>query len=275
MRIRIIDAFTDRPFAGNPAAVCLLDEADTWPDETWMQQVAAEMHLSETAFAHPLTDERRRRLGAALVHARGRDQPVRPRDPGHRARHAPRPRHARDRALHEPQRRARRAHGRRRHHHARLPGRARRARRPRPRACAEALGATPQATYATGALGDLLVVLDDEAAVRSAGARPRRHRRTSPAATASAASSPPRAPPTPRRRLRLRLALLRPRRRHPRGPRHRQRPHGPGAVLVEPPRPRRAHRPAGLGARRPRAHVDPRRPRPPHRPRGRRRSTAR
>ena len=45
MRIRIIDAFTDRPFAGNPAAVCLLD-ADTWPDEAWMQQVAAEMHLS-------------------------------------------------------------------------------------------------------------------------------------------------------------------------------------------------------------------------------------
>src|SRR5882724_13630388 len=56
MRIRIIDAFTDRPFAGNPAAVCLLDEADTWPDESWMQQVAAEMHLSETAFAHPLAE---------------------------------------------------------------------------------------------------------------------------------------------------------------------------------------------------------------------------
>jgi hypothetical protein len=31
----------------------LLD-ADTWPDEGWMQQVAAELHLSETAFAHPL-----------------------------------------------------------------------------------------------------------------------------------------------------------------------------------------------------------------------------
>ena len=56
MRIRIIDAFTDRPFGGNPAAVCLLDDADTWPDEAWMQQVAAEMHLSETAFAHPLSD---------------------------------------------------------------------------------------------------------------------------------------------------------------------------------------------------------------------------
>jgi len=41
MRIRIIDAFTDRPFAGNPAAVCLLD-GDSWPDEGWMRQVAAE-----------------------------------------------------------------------------------------------------------------------------------------------------------------------------------------------------------------------------------------
>jgi len=55
MRIRIIDAFTDRPFAGNPAAVCLLDTA-TWPDEGWMQHVATEMNLSETAFAHPLPE---------------------------------------------------------------------------------------------------------------------------------------------------------------------------------------------------------------------------
>ena len=56
MRIRIIDAFTDRPFGGNPAAVCLLDDTETWPDEAWMQQVAAEMHLADTAFAHPLSD---------------------------------------------------------------------------------------------------------------------------------------------------------------------------------------------------------------------------
>ncbi|HET6576106.1 MAG TPA: PhzF family phenazine biosynthesis protein [Fimbriiglobus sp.] len=44
----IVDAFTDRPFAGNPAAVCLL--ADRWPDDRWMQSVAAEMNLAETAF---------------------------------------------------------------------------------------------------------------------------------------------------------------------------------------------------------------------------------
>ncbi|HZY90145.1 MAG TPA: PhzF family phenazine biosynthesis protein [Gemmataceae bacterium] len=42
-----IDAFTDRPFAGNPAAVCLLPGPR---DERWMQQVGAEMNLSETAF---------------------------------------------------------------------------------------------------------------------------------------------------------------------------------------------------------------------------------
>jgi predicted PhzF superfamily epimerase YddE/YHI9 len=50
----IIDAFTDRPFAGNPAAVCLL--ADRWPDDRWMQSVAAEMNLAETAFAYRRPD---------------------------------------------------------------------------------------------------------------------------------------------------------------------------------------------------------------------------
>jgi PhzF family phenazine biosynthesis protein len=53
MRIGIIDAFTDRPFSGNPAAVCLLD-TDAWPEEAWMRQVAAEMNLPMTAFAYPL-----------------------------------------------------------------------------------------------------------------------------------------------------------------------------------------------------------------------------
>jgi PhzF family phenazine biosynthesis protein len=52
MRIRVIDAFTDRPFAGNPAGVCLLD-VGTWPDKEWMRRIAAELS-HETAFAHPL-----------------------------------------------------------------------------------------------------------------------------------------------------------------------------------------------------------------------------
>ncbi|QES51193.1 oxidoreductase [Streptomyces venezuelae] len=52
MRIRIVDAFTDRPFGGNPAGVLLLD--GEFPPDSWLQQVAAEVNLSETAFAHPL-----------------------------------------------------------------------------------------------------------------------------------------------------------------------------------------------------------------------------
>jgi predicted PhzF superfamily epimerase YddE/YHI9 len=47
-----VDAFTDRPFAGNPAAVALLPEG-AWPPEAWMQDVGAEMNLSETAFVKP------------------------------------------------------------------------------------------------------------------------------------------------------------------------------------------------------------------------------
>lgn len=42
-----VDAFTDRPFAGNPAAVCLLD---AWPEDALLQSIATENNLSETAF---------------------------------------------------------------------------------------------------------------------------------------------------------------------------------------------------------------------------------
>ena len=48
-----VDAFTDRWFAGNPAAVCLLPAPR---DEKWMQDVAREMNLSETAFLHRQRD---------------------------------------------------------------------------------------------------------------------------------------------------------------------------------------------------------------------------
>ena len=50
VRIVQVDAFTSKPFAGNPAAVCVLPAP---PDETWMRNVALEMNLSETAFLHP------------------------------------------------------------------------------------------------------------------------------------------------------------------------------------------------------------------------------
>ncbi|HEY1188776.1 MAG TPA: PhzF family phenazine biosynthesis protein [Gemmata sp.] len=46
----VVDAFTDVPFGGNPAAVCLLP---AWPSDGWLQNVAREMNLSETAFLVP------------------------------------------------------------------------------------------------------------------------------------------------------------------------------------------------------------------------------
>jgi len=165
MRIRIIDAFTDRPFAGNPAAVCLLDEADAWPDETWMQQVAAEMHLSETAFAHPLTEsddadwalrwftpEVETNLCGhatlATAHAMHRDRGT-PGTVRFLSRSGVLVAHTAEDGtitLDFPAARVSEA--------------------PAPDGLAEALGATAQATYTTGALGDRLIVLDDEAAVR-------------------------------------------------------------------------------------------------------------
>jgi PhzF family phenazine biosynthesis protein len=46
----IVDAFTNRPFTGNPAAVVPLE---TWADDAWLQNVALEMNLSETAYLVP------------------------------------------------------------------------------------------------------------------------------------------------------------------------------------------------------------------------------
>jgi len=50
LAITQVDAFTDRPFAGNPAAVCVLDGPVA---TSWMQHIAAEMNLAETAFLVP------------------------------------------------------------------------------------------------------------------------------------------------------------------------------------------------------------------------------
>ncbi len=61
MKYYVVDAFTDRPFGGNPAGVVLL-EGDTFPPEALMLQVAAELRYSETAFV--------RRLSPTEYHAR-------------------------------------------------------------------------------------------------------------------------------------------------------------------------------------------------------------
>ena len=50
MKYYIVDAFTDTPFGGNPAGVVLLGQDTPFPDEKLMQQVAAELRYSETAF---------------------------------------------------------------------------------------------------------------------------------------------------------------------------------------------------------------------------------
>lgn len=43
----VVDAFTDKPFGGNPAGVCVLER---WPSDAWLQNVGREMNLAETAF---------------------------------------------------------------------------------------------------------------------------------------------------------------------------------------------------------------------------------
>ncbi|PYS91436.1 MAG: oxidoreductase [Acidobacteria bacterium] len=53
LTITQVDAFTDTPFAGNPAAVCVLPAPR---EEDWMRAVAREMNLSETAFLVPRAD---------------------------------------------------------------------------------------------------------------------------------------------------------------------------------------------------------------------------
>ncbi|UCE23654.1 MAG: PhzF family phenazine biosynthesis protein [Candidatus Zixiibacteriota bacterium] len=52
-KIYLVDAFACRPFVGNPAGVCILDKAAS---AQWMQNVAAEINASETAFLYPTED---------------------------------------------------------------------------------------------------------------------------------------------------------------------------------------------------------------------------
>jgi PhzF family phenazine biosynthesis protein len=165
VRIRIIDAFTDRPFAGNPAGVCLLD-GDAWPDEDWMRRVAAELNLPMTAFARPLADDPEADWGLrwftplieekfcghatlATAHAmhgdRGTPGTVRFSTlAGVLVAHS-----ARDGTitLDFPAATVTEA--------------------PAPEGLAEALGADPDATYRTGALRDVLAIFADETAVRA------------------------------------------------------------------------------------------------------------
>jgi len=164
MRIRIIDAFTDRPFAGNPAGVCLL-ETGTWPDAVWMQRIAAELG-HETAFARPLpvgadadwalrwfTPASESNLCGhatlATAHALHSDRalPLTVRFASNFGLLTARTGHDGAITLDFP---------------AAFPTET-----PSPEGLGHALGAKPQAAYRTGALADLLAVVGDEAAVRA------------------------------------------------------------------------------------------------------------
>jgi len=164
MRIRVIDAFTDRPFAGNPAAVCLLD-GDSWPDAGWMQRLAAEMRHAETAFTLPSPE------GADADFAlRWFTPTVETNLCGHATL-------ATTHALHTDRGTPATVRFSSRSGilvaHSRADGSitldfpaATLTETPAPDGLLEALGAKPDATYRTGSLRDLLAVFPDEPAVR-------------------------------------------------------------------------------------------------------------
>ena len=170
MRIRIIDAFADRPFAGNPAGVCLLD-ASPWPDEAWMQQVAAELS-HETAFARPLPSDDDADWALRWFTPAAESNLC-----GHATLATAHALHT-DRAMHTeyampltirfasnfgPLIARTRLDGSITLDFPSAPP----AETPTPDGITQALGVRPQATYRTGALRDLLATLADEAAVRS------------------------------------------------------------------------------------------------------------
>ena len=167
MRIHVVDAFSARPFAGNPAGVCLLDSGD-WPADRWMQLVAAEMRHAETAFARPLPD-----AGDADWELRWFTPAVEVELCGHATlatAHVLRE----ERGITGTVRFRTRYSGVLTTHTE--PGSevnldfpaARCSELPAPDGLAAALGAAPQATFGTGTLGDLLAVCADERTVRAA-----------------------------------------------------------------------------------------------------------
>jgi PhzF family phenazine biosynthesis protein len=159
MRIRVIDAFTAEPFAGNPAGVFLL--SDGFPDAAWMQSVAAEMNHSETAFAHPREDgdwairwftpkvevKLCGHATLATVHALRSDGLIEGSVRFHCLSGVLSAQVGDEITLDFPGSR---------HEEIDVPG-----------GVADALGAAPAQVYGTGALNDLLAVFEDEAVVRA------------------------------------------------------------------------------------------------------------
>ena len=246
MDLTVVDSFTDRPFAGNPAAVAVVD---AFPDE--------HAHAGHRPRDEPVGDGLRRAPGRrllrpALVHPHGRGRPV-------RARHAGRGARAR-RGGHVPhqERRARVHAGRRRLDRDGLPRRPRHrraaaSRRWRPRSDSTDGGrehARPRRVRLRPGPRRRLVELADAATVRAlrpdmAGVAALGSR----CVIVTAAGRPA--------RDRLCEPRVRPQRRHPRGSRHRLGALHAGRVLGGATRTRRARGRAGLGPRRHGAHAAP------------------
>jgi PhzF family phenazine biosynthesis protein len=165
VRVRIIDAFTESAFGGNPAAVCVLDGPD-WPDDDWLAAVAAELDLPMTAFAIARPDDPEAEWDLRWLHARGEEAIC-----GHATL-------ALGHALFEDR------GGPGRDRFATLSGvlaaetasdgtitldfpLAPVAEAPAPEGLAAALGAEPEATLAAPRVRDVLAVFADEAAVRA------------------------------------------------------------------------------------------------------------
>jgi hypothetical protein len=265
MRIRLIDAFTDAPFGGNPAGVCLLDDP-TWPDHGWMRQVADELG-HETAFVHPLPGD----TGADWA-VRWFTSAAESNVCGHATLAAAHALYT-DRATPVTGSLTIRfasgvgvltAHIRRDGAITLDFPAAPCTETPMPAGLAEALGTRLAATYRTGAwatcspwsatrlpsapsapISPRWPAWPDETTSADSSPPPRQSTRTA-ATTSSPATSPP---PTASPRTWSPVARTR-----------------PGPVLVAPPRARQAHRPASLGPPRPGWHRRARRPGPPHRP---------
>ena len=202
VEIHTVDAFTSEPFAGNPAAVCLLEDERS---DRWLQAVAAEMNLSETAFLWRAGDDGWR-LRWFTPARRGRRSAATRRSPPRTcsSRRAARG-GARSRFATQSGALARRA-GAGRRDRARLPRVPRASRRRSRSRVAAALGVTPVAARRSSALnrdGDLAPRARDASArcaprartsraLRAAGAPAviaDRARRRAPASTSSRATS--------------------------------------------------------------------------------------
>lgn len=171
MQFSLVDAFSQRAFGGNPAGVCLLESRE-WPHDAWMRSVAGELH-AETAFVCPPRDAPNGKWGLRWFTATAESNIC-----GHATlatAHVLHGEHPDTRAFqfdtsYGPLAAFARDDGAITLDFPAAPT----TEVPPPEDLAEALQVEPLTTFRTGDLGDLLVVLSDENAVRQLQPRPGR-----------------------------------------------------------------------------------------------------